>query len=66
MEPESLDDGAGRVSVSAGGIGSGVLRPRVVSTDVSGSSPLDPYVSVLPSYNEQEHVVGRVSRVASQ
>ena len=67
MEPESLDDGAGRVSVPPGGIGSGVLRPRVVSTDVSGSSPLDPYVSVvLPSYNEQEHVVGRVSRVASQ
>ena len=32
-------DGAGRVSVPAGGIGSAVLRPRVVSTDVSGSPP---------------------------
>jgi polyisoprenyl-phosphate glycosyltransferase len=64
MEPESLDDGAGRVSVPAGGIGSPASRPRVVSADVSGSSPLDPYVSiVLPCYNEQDHVVAEVERI---
>ena len=37
---------------------------RVVSADVSGSCPLDPYVSiVLPCYNEQEHVVAEVERI---
>jgi len=35
-----------------------------VSADVSGSSPLDLYVSiVLPCYNEQDHVVAEVERI---
>jgi glycosyltransferase involved in cell wall biosynthesis len=52
------------VSVSAGGIGSTASQPRVVSAPVSGSSPQDPYVSiVLPCYNEQDHVVAEVERI---
>jgi cellulose synthase/poly-beta-1,6-N-acetylglucosamine synthase-like glycosyltransferase len=52
------------VSVSAGGNDSAAPRPRVVSADVSGSSPLDPYVSIiLPCYNEQDHVVAEVERI---
>ena len=52
------------MSVSAGGIGSTASQPRVVSAPVSGSSPQDPYVSiVLPCYNEQDHVVAEVERI---
>jgi glycosyltransferase involved in cell wall biosynthesis len=48
----------------AGGIGSAPSQPQVVSADVSGSFPLDPYVSiVLPCYNEQDHVVAEVERI---
>ena len=48
----------------AGGIGSTPSQPQVVSADVSGSFPLDPYVSiVLPCYNEQDHVVAEVERI---
>ena len=48
----------------AGGIGSAPSQPQVVSADVSGSFPLDPYVSiVLPCYNEQDHVVTEVERI---
>ena len=52
------------MSMPAGGIGSTASQPRVVSAHVSGSSPLDPYVSiVLPCYNEQDHVVAEVERI---
>ena len=52
------------MSMPAGGIGSTASQPRVVSAPVSGSSPLDPYVSiVLPCYNEQDHVVAEVERI---
>jgi len=52
------------VSMPAGGIGSAPSQPQVVSADVSGSFPLDPYVSiVLPCYNEQDHVVAEVERI---
>jgi polyisoprenyl-phosphate glycosyltransferase len=52
------------VSTPAGDNGSTASQPRVVSADVSGSSPLDPYVSiVLPCYNEQDHVVAEVERI---
>jgi polyisoprenyl-phosphate glycosyltransferase len=52
------------VSMPAGGIGSTPSQPQVVSADVSGSFPLDPYVSiVLPCYNEQDHVVAEVERI---
>src|SRR5437773_6660187 len=61
-----LDDGAGPVSMPAGGIGSTASQPRVVSAHVSGSSPLDPYVSIiLPCYNEQDHVVAEVERICA-
>src|SRR5262249_37775237 len=61
---DRLDGGAGTVSMPAGGIGSAASQPRVVSADVSGSSPLDPYVSIiLPCYNEQDHVVAEVERI---
>jgi polyisoprenyl-phosphate glycosyltransferase len=47
-----------------GGIGSAPSQPQVVSADVSGSFPLNPYVSiVLPCYNEQDHVVAEVERI---
>ena len=50
----------------AGGIGSAPSQPQVVSADVSGSFPLDPYVSiVLPCYNEQDHVVAEVERICA-
>jgi glycosyltransferase involved in cell wall biosynthesis len=50
----------------AGGIGSALSQPQVVSADVSGSFPLDPYVSiVLPCYNEQDHVVAEVERICA-
>ena len=50
----------------AGGIGSTPFQPQVVSADVSGSFPLDPYVSiVLPCYNEQDHVVAEVERICA-
>ena len=52
------------MSMPAGGIGSAPSQPQVVSADVSGSFPLDPYVSiVLPCYNEQDHVVAEVERI---
>jgi polyisoprenyl-phosphate glycosyltransferase len=54
------------VSMPAGGIGSALSQPQVVSADVSGSFPLDPYVSiVLPCYNEQDHVVAEVERICA-
>jgi polyisoprenyl-phosphate glycosyltransferase len=54
------------VSMPAGGIGSASSQPQVVSADVSGSFPLDPYVSiVLPCFNEQDHVVAEVERICA-
>ena len=54
------------MSTPAGGIGSASSQPRVVSADVSGSSLLDPYVSIiLPCYNEQDHVVAEVERICA-
>ena len=54
------------MSMPAGGIGSAPSQPQVVSADVSGSFPLDPYVSiVLPCYNEQDHVVAEVERICA-
>ena len=52
------------MSTPVGGIGSTASQPRVVSALVSGSSPPDPYVSIiLPCYNEQDHVVAEVERI---
>ena len=48
----------------AGGIGTAASQPLVVSAHVSGSSPPDPYVSIiLPCYNEQDHVAVEVERI---
>ncbi len=48
----------------AGGIGTAASQPLVVSAHVSGSSPPDPYVSIiLPCYNEQDHVAAEVERI---